>query len=152
MELKSSAYKNGTPIPARYSCDGNSISPPLSWSGVPAGTRSLALILHDPDAPRPGGFTHWIVYNINPRTISLPEGVPARARLGGSVLQGRNDAGKDGYFGPCPPSGTHRYVLTLYALNTMLNLMPGASQSQVLQAMKGHVLQTATLMGTYTRR
>ena len=151
MELKSTAYREGGPIPARYSCDGDSISPPLSWSGVPAGTRSLTLILHDPDAPRPGGFTHWIVYNMDPRSNSLPENVPARGRLGGSVLQGRNDAGRDGYFGPCPPSGTHRYVFTLYALDTVLNLKPGASEPQVLAAMKGHTIETAVLMGTYTR-
>ena len=151
MELKSPAYRQGSPIPIRYTCDGGSISPPLSWSGVPAGTRSLALILHDPDAPKPGGFTHWIMYNIDPRAKSLPEGIPARARIGGSVVQGSNDAGRPGYFGPCPPSGMHRYFLTLYALDTTLNLKPGASQPQIEAAMKGHILKTAVLMGTYRR-
>ena len=152
MKLISSAYSEGGAIPARSTCDGGRISPPLSWTGVPPDARSLALILHDPDAPRPGGFTHWIVYNLDPHSNLLPEGIPARTRLGGSVMQGRNDAGKDGYFGPCPPSGTHRYVLTLYALNTVLDLEPGASEPQVLAAMKGHIIETAVLIGAYTRK
>lgn len=152
MELKSTAYRAGGPIPVRYSCDGGSVSPPLTWSRVPAGARSLALILHDPDAPRRGGFTHWIVYNIDPRVKSLPEGIPPRDRVGSSLLQGVNDAGRSGYFGPCPPSGTHRYVLTLFALNTLLKLKPGASQPEVLAAMKGHILATAILVGTYSRK
>jgi Raf kinase inhibitor-like YbhB/YbcL family protein len=92
------------------------------------------------------------MYNIDPVAKSLPEGIPARGRLGGSVAQGSNDAGRIGYFGPCPPSGTHRYVLTLYALDTVLNLKPGASQSQLEAAMKGHVIETAVLMGTYHRK
>ncbi|HUY80610.1 MAG TPA: YbhB/YbcL family Raf kinase inhibitor-like protein [Acidobacteriaceae bacterium] len=152
MELKSQAYRAGGSIPVRYTCDGISVSLPLSWRGVPTGAHSLALTLHDPDAPRRGGFTHWVMYNINPRLKSLPEGIPLRDRVGVSALQGANDAGRIGYFGPCPPSGTHRYVLTLFALNTVLKLKPGASQPQLMAAMKGHVLATAVLIGTYSRK
>lgn len=151
MNLKSPAYRAAGPIPVRYTCDGRSISPPLAWSGVPARTRSLALILHDPDALHRGGFTHWVIYNIPPRVRSLPEGVPPRARVGTSAVQGVNDAGRIGYTGPCPPFGTHRYVLTLYALNAMLDLGPGASEQQLKAAMQGHVLETAVLMATYRR-
>ncbi|HTV04416.1 MAG TPA: YbhB/YbcL family Raf kinase inhibitor-like protein [Acidobacteriaceae bacterium] len=152
MELKSPAYRAGGPIPVRYTCDGDSISPPLSWSGVPAGTHSLALTLHDPDAPRRGGFTHWVIYNIDPGVQSMPQGMALRERVGGSAVQGINDTGRIGYFGPCPPSGTHRYVLTLYALNSMLDLKPGASPQQLETAMKDHILATAVLMGTYRRK
>lgn len=152
MELKSTAFRAGEPIPVHYTCDGAGVSPPLSWNGVPLGTLSLAIVLHDPDAPRRGGFTHWLVYNMEPHSSSLPEAIPPRERLGISAMQGVNDAGRIDYFGPCPPTGTHRYVFTLYALKSMLDLDPGASPRTFFAAAKNHILATAALMGTYCRK
>jgi Raf kinase inhibitor-like YbhB/YbcL family protein len=151
MELKSSAWPAGGPIPARYTCDGDDVSPALAWSGAPARTETFALILHDPDAPRKGGFTHWVIYNIDQNVKSMQENVPGQETVAGLGVQGRNDGGKIGYMGPCPPSGTHRYNLTLYALNTRLSLKPGATHGELTAAMDGHVLATAAWMGTYSR-
>ena len=149
MELKSSAYRAGSAIPARYSCDGDNISPAMAWKGAPARTKSFALILHDPDAPSRGGFTHWVIYNMDAKLNQLVENIPRQANVARLGMQGKNDAGQIGYMGPCPPSGTHRYVARLFALDTMLRLKPGATQKELEAAMRGHILETATLIGTY---
>ncbi|QDV35613.1 YbhB/YbcL family Raf kinase inhibitor-like protein [Tautonia plasticadhaerens] len=157
IRLESSAFEEGADIPRRYTCDGEDISPPLSWSGVPDSARSLVLICDDPDAPR-GTWTHWVLYDLPPGASGLPEGLPAdeavRFASGGSdhdARQGKNDFRKAGYGGPCPPSGTHRYFFRLYALDTTTGLGPGASRRPVEQAMQGHVLAQGQLMGRYTR-
>jgi Raf kinase inhibitor-like YbhB/YbcL family protein len=152
MQLKSSAFRAGGAIPARYTCEGEDISPELSWTDIPARTKSLALILHDPDAPREGGFTHWVVYDIDPSLRQIDENTPKQEKFAGIGIQGSNDSGKIGYMGPCPPSGQHRYVARLFALDTELNLRPGASHHEVESAMQGHILEKAALMGTYARK
>ncbi len=151
MELKSSAYRAGSAIPARYSCDGDNISPAMAWKGAPARTKSFALILHDPDAPSRGGFTHWVIYNMDAKLNQLVENIPRQGNVARLGMQGKNDASQIGYMGPCPPSGTHRYVARLFALDTMLRLKPGATQKELEAAMCGHILETATLIGTYAR-
>ncbi len=150
LDVTSSAFEEGGAIPARYTCDGLDISPPLSWSPVPNGTRSLALIAEDPDAPR-GAFAHWVIYNLPPDTRRLPEDVPNRQTLPGGALQGMNGAGSIGYTGPCPPGGTHRYFFKVYALDTELDLGAGATKEDVVRAMEGHVLAEGRLLGTYQR-
>jgi Raf kinase inhibitor-like YbhB/YbcL family protein len=152
MQLKSSAFRAGGAIPARYTCEGQDISPEFSWTGIPAGTKSLALILHDPDAPRAGGFTHWVIYDIDPSLRQIDENTPREEKSVGIGLQGKNDGGKIGYMGPCPPSGTHRYIARLFALDTELNLKPGALHHEVESAMEGHILEKAALMGTYAKK
>lgn len=150
MELRSSAVGKGQEIPLRFTCDDADISPPLSWSGVPPGTRALALICDDPDAPV-GTWVHWVYYDI-PATVSqLGEGVASAEKPTQGGVQGLNDFGRLGYGGPCPPSGRHRYYFRLYALDTSLGLKPGASRKQVESAMAGHILDEAQLMGTYSR-
>lgn len=149
--LKSSAFRNGGEISSRQSCTGNDMSPPLQWGDAPDNTRSFALIADDPDAPG-GTFTHWLVWNLPARVSSLPEGVRAQAALQDGVCQGRNDFGRFGYAGPCPPPGrTHRYFFRLYALDAMLNLRGGSGRSELERAARGHVLSRATWMGTFRR-
>lgn len=139
MELTSSSIRDGR-IPKEYTCDGADTSPQLAWSAPPAGTKSLALILTDPDAPS-ATFTHWVLYGIPAETRSLAERLPEQSQLADGARQGRNDFGKTGYGGPCPPRGSeHRYVFTLYALDAKVDLPPGATRPQVESAMKGHVL------------
>ncbi len=150
--LKSSAFAPAQPIPYRYSRDGENISPDLAWNETPPGTQTLALIVDDPDAPR-GVFTHWVLFNIPGTTTSLPAGVPHGDHPANAGIQGRNDFGDIGYGGPQPPPGKpHHYHFTLYALNTTLPLRPGATKQQVLDAMQGHVLGQAQLIGTYEHR
>lgn len=151
MQLTSSAFQQGAGIPRQFTCDGANRSPELSWRDAPAQTRSFVLIMHDPDAPRAGGFTHWVLYNIPANVGAVEPNVPPQGRIAGIGVQGKNDSGKIGYTGPCPPSGTHRYFLRLYALDTELNLQPGASHQEVEDAIRGHVLEQAELMGTYAR-
>lgn len=151
FQLTSRAFSHGEPIPPTYTCDGEDISPPLQWDDPPEGTQSLALIADDPDAPG-GTWVHWVLYSLPADTDSLPEGVPPDAELPDGGRHGQNSWQRLGYGGPCPPSGTHRYIFTLYALDTQLDLPDGASKSQVLQAMEGHVLARAELAGRYTRR
>ena len=146
MTLSSTAFANGQAIPKRYTCDGENVSPPLTWSGAPAAAKSFVLIVDDPDAPR-GTFTHWILFNLPAGTRALPQGATAFPAGSG---QGVNDFGKAGYGGPCPPSGRHRYVHQLYALNTRLSL-DKPTRKQIDAALQGHVLVRATLMGTYQR-
>jgi len=149
IHVESSAFSEGGLIPSQYTCDGKDISPPLSWSGIPEGAKSLALICDDPDASKT--WVHWVIFNLPARTSGLPEAVPAREGVLGGGTQGTNDFHKVGYGGPCPPSGTHRYMFKLSALDTEIKLSSGATKADVLRAMKGHVLAEATLMGKYSR-
>ncbi len=151
LRLESAAFQNGRPIPSVYAADGRNVSPPLSWSGVPPETKSLALICEDPDAPR-GIWVHWVLYDLPPSVTSLPEGIPAQETLAGGGTHGKNDFGRPGYGGPAPPSGKHRYFFRLYALGRDLSLSAGATRKQLLGAMEGHVLARGELMGTYSRR
>ncbi len=150
--ISSPVFTDGGYIPARYTGDGADISPPLAWSGVPQGTASLALIVHDPDAARPGGFTHWGIFNLPADLDGLPEGVARRDRLENGAVQGKNDGGDIGYMGPLPPPGkAHHYHFTLYALSRPLNLSRGASRQQALVVMQGHILEETELVGLYQR-
>jgi len=151
MEITSQAFTSGSLIPSRHTCDGANVSPPLSFSGAPPGTKSLALISDDPDAPG-GTWVHWVVWNIPADAPGLKENVPARDKLPDGIRQGTTDFRRIGYGGPCPPSGTHRYSFKLYALDTTLDL-PASTVKQALEtAMQGHVLAQAELMGKYARR
>jgi Raf kinase inhibitor-like YbhB/YbcL family protein len=151
IELASPAFAPGEAIPARYTCDGDDISPPLQWQGTPAAAQTLALIMDDPDAPR-GTWVHWLLYNIPATATGLPEAVgPSGPGPGGSV-QGNNSWNRAGYGGPCPPSGAHRYFFKLYALDTELDLAAGASKEALLAAMEGHILAQGELMGAYRRQ
>ena len=152
MQLTSSSFQQGSEIPSHYTSDGEDVSPELSWRDAPAQTKSFVLIVHDPDAPRPGGFTHWVVYNIPAETGHIDENVRATERVTGLGMQGKNDGGKIGYMGPAPPSGTHRYFFRLHALDTVLDLSVRATHKEVTDAIKGHVLAQAELMGTYQNK
>jgi Raf kinase inhibitor-like YbhB/YbcL family protein len=146
--VKSTAFKEDHPIPVRHTADGDDVSPPLTWSGVPHGTRSLVLLCEDPDAPR-GTWSHWVLYGLPPETRELAEGAAPPA----GALQGTNDFGKPGYGGPSPPPGSpHRYYFKLTALSVELKLAAGAKREDVLKAMEGHVLGEGWLMGTYGRK
>ena len=151
IDVTSVAFEEGGAIPSRYTCDGLDVSPPLSWGSVPDGTQSLALIADDPDAPS-GTFVHWVLYNLPADTHRLPEDVPNGERLASGAAQGVNGAGRIGYMGPCPPSGTHRYFFKVYALDTGLDLGGGATKEDLVSAMEGHVLAEGRLMGTYRRQ
>lgn len=150
IEFSSSAFEDGAAIPKKYSCDGEDISPALSWDNIPAGTESLALIMDDPDAPR-GTWVHWVVFDIPPESAGFAEDISATADVPGGGKHGNNSWKRMGYGGPCPPGGTHRYFLILYALDTVLGLEPGVTKGVLLRAMEGHVLDQSQLMGTYTR-
>jgi Raf kinase inhibitor-like YbhB/YbcL family protein len=130
IQLTSPAFAQGGSIPKRYTCDGDNISPALSWKDAPKETKSLVLILHDPDVPARNAFTHWLLYNIPPNVSRIEENVPGQPEVAGLGLQGRNDAGKIGYMGPCPPLGRHHYFFHLYSLRRVLNLEPGAAISR----------------------
>ncbi|RMF84930.1 MAG: YbhB/YbcL family Raf kinase inhibitor-like protein [Nitrospinota bacterium] len=151
LALTSPAFKPGSPIPVRYTCDGEDLSPPLQWSNVPSGTKSFALVVDDPDAPM-GTWDHWILYDIPATTTRLPAGIAATRRVPEVGTHGRNSWRRLGYGGPCPPGGTHRYFFKLYALDTVLQLKPGATKKKLLRAMQGHILAQGELMGTYQRR
>jgi Raf kinase inhibitor-like YbhB/YbcL family protein len=151
FEIKSSAFRQNQAIPKNYTCDGSDISVPLNWTDPPAGTNSFALIADDPDAPR-GTWVHWVIYDLPARARDLSEAIAAREKLDNGSKQGKNDFGRIGYGGPCPPSGpAHRYHFKLYALDQMTGLSTGATKQQLLDAMKGHTLAQAELIGTYTR-
>ena len=150
FSFTSTAFNNEERIPTKYCCDGQDVSPPLQWSDPPQDTKSFALICDDPDTPR-GTWVHWILYNIPTSTRALPEAIPSDANLADGSWHGMNNWGRLGYDGPCPPSGTHRYFFNLYALDKMLDLYAGASKDQVRQAMQGHILAQAQLMGKYSR-
>lgn len=150
IEIKSAAFEQGGMIPKQYTCDGKDISPPLVWSGIPAETKSLALICDDPDAPM-GTWVHWVIFNIPPQETGLPEGVPGSATLKNGAVHGKNDFRRLGYGGPCPPSGTHRYFFKVYALDKVLDLDPGDSKAGLLRAMEGHIVAQGQLIGRYKR-
>jgi hypothetical protein len=149
--LVSPAFPNGGPIAARYTCDGDDISPALAWSEVPAAAQSLALIADDPDAPA-GTWTHWILWNIPARATFLAENAPKVEVLDNGARQGVNDSRRIGYGGPCPPPGKpHRYFFRLYALDVRLDLKPGATRGELERAMAPHILAQTQWMGTYKR-
>ena len=148
--ITSSAFTEGQAIPTRYTCDGPDVSPDLAWSGVPEETASLALICDDPDAPM-GTWVHWVLFNIPASTDGLPAEIPSDASLENGARHGKNDFGKLGYGGPCPPGGTHRYFFKLYALDSVLELDSGITKAQLREAMEGHILAESQLMGTYSR-
>jgi hypothetical protein len=151
LSLSSTAFHDGSTIPDKYTCQREDISPPLSWSKPPAGTRSLALIMDDLDSSG-GRFTHWVIFNIPADVRELPEAVSIQSDLPVSIPEGKNDFGKVGYGGPCPPSGkAHRYQFTLYAMDDTLSLEVGASKARVLDAIEGHILAQGQLIGTYQR-
>jgi len=151
ITVTSSAFLEGEMIPTKYTCDGPDLSPPLAWSKVPRGTASLALICEDPDAPR-GIWVHWVVWGLPADSTSLPEAVTTDRILSTDARQGKNDFGKFGYGGPCPPPGKpHRYYYRLYALDHKIPLDPGATRKDLLAAMEGHVIGEGALMGRYGR-
>lgn len=152
LTLKSPAFTKGQTIPVQYTCDGKNISPAVSWSNVPDGTRSFALIIDDPDAG-PTPWVHWVVFNIPADQRALHKNIPNKKELRSGAEQGINDFKKIGFGGPCPPQGPpHQYVMTLYALNTTLDLEPGATKAQVIQATKGHIIEKAELKAPYKRQ
>lgn len=150
MDLNSQAFRPGGMIPAKYTCDGANISPPLTLPDPPAGTKSFALIMDDPDAPV-GTWVHWVIWNIPATTRALEENVPKTASLPNGTRQGTNDFKRIGYGGPCPPSGTHRYFFKLYALDSTLNLPPETTKSVLEDTMRRHILGQSELIGKYTR-
>ena len=151
MVLETKSFPKGADIPRKLTCDGGDVSPQLAWSSAPAETQSFALIADDPDAPS-GTFTHWIAYDIPASTHELPEGAGKSEKLPDGGAQGRNDFRKTGYGGPCPPPGKpHRYFFKLFALNSKLNLKSGISRRELEQAMSGHVIAQAEVMGKYAR-
>jgi Raf kinase inhibitor-like YbhB/YbcL family protein len=151
FQLTSEAFETGVRIPRQYTGDGENISPPLSWTDPPSGTKSLALVCIDPDAPR-GTFTHWVVFNLPVQTRKLSAGVPREPTLSDGTVQGSNDFGQLGYAGPAPPPGKpHRYFFKLFALDTALELRAGITHSDLRAATPGHVLGEAELMGVYER-
>jgi Raf kinase inhibitor-like YbhB/YbcL family protein len=151
FQLTSAAFVEGGRIPDEYTCKGRNISPPLSWTDAPDGARSFALVVEDPDTPL-GTMTHWVAFNIPAEKRSLPGGIPRDGRLPDGTVQGRSGMRRTGYMGPCPPWGQHRYVFTVYALDTVLEADPKMGKKKLMKAMEGHVLARATLTGVYSRR
>ena len=145
IKITSSAFQQGESIPAKFTCDGTNNSPALQFREIPSLAKSLVLIMDDPDAPS-GLFTHWLVWNIDPKTETITEGSAPKG------VQGRNDFGKTGYGGPCPPSGTHRYFFKVFALDRELDLPAGAKPSQLDAQMRGHIIAQGELMGRYARQ
>lgn len=144
MKIESDAFQNGSVIPLKYTCDGEKISPALSFHGIPENAKSLALILEDPDAPK-GTFDHWIVWNISPDTKEINEGEAAPGIIG------KNTAGTKDYIPPCPPNGQHRYFFKLFALDATISLASESSKTELLQTMEGHILKQAELVAVYYR-
>ncbi len=155
MELTSSTFTQNADIPSLYTCEGSDQSPPLAWSGVPSDSQSLALIIDDPDAPDPAApkmtWVHWVVYNLPADTTGLAAGA-SRTNLPAGAREGLNDWQREGYGGPCPPSGRHRYVHKLYALDTVLPVLKPATKAALERAMQGHILAKAELVGYYEKR
>lgn len=154
LSITSPEFSDNGALPAAFTCEGDNTSPPLKWSGIPDGTRSLALIVDDPDAPDPRApkrtWVHWMLYNIPPATSGLPKGVPP-SHLPDGTREGINDSNHTGYGSPCPPIGRHRYFFKLYALDTELDELTPPTKDILLKAMDGHVLEKAELMGTYQK-
>ena len=155
LTITSAAFAPDGPIPSRYTCEGQDASPPLEWRGAPVGTRSFALVVDDPDAPDPAAprmtWVHWVLYNIDPAAVGLPEAVEASA-LPSGTREGVNDWGRTGYGGPCPPIGRHRYCHKLYALDVVLPDLGHPDKAALEAAMRGHILAQAALVGTYQKR
>lgn len=150
MTLQTNAFSPNSPIPTKYTCDGEEVSPALQWDAPPENTQSLVLIADDPDAPG-RTFVHWVIYDLPPDLRQLPEALPPDPILSKGGVHGKNDFNRYGYGGPCPPRGTHRYFFKLYALDTLLDLPPGAEKAEVLTAMEGHILAGGELVGQYSR-
>ncbi len=149
LQLTTTAFEHGGLVPKEFTCDGPDISPALAWTEPPAGTKSLAIIMDDPDAPA-GTWVHWVLYDLPPATRKLDGGVAKDRQLPSGAVQGRNDFGKIGYNGPCPPRGrAHRYFFKLYALDIKTNLKPGATKSELERVMKGHILAQAEIVGHF---
>ena len=151
IQITSAAFKEGELIPRQYTCDGVNISPPLEWTGAPRSAKTIALVADDPDAPA-GTWVHWVLYNLPAANIGMVENLPATEDLKAGGSQGKNDFGKIGYGGPCPPSGTHRYYFKIFAVDTELPLKGGASKAELLKALEGHVVGQGQLLGTYRRQ
>lgn len=151
LTLATHAFAHGEFIPDKYTCNGDNISPPLEWSDVPHAAKELVLIVDDPDAPS-GTFVHWVVYHISPSESTLKEATGGGVGLPKGAMEGLNGSRKSGYMGPCPPSGTHRYYFHLYAVDSVLQLPPGATRDKVDEALRGHILETAELMGRYAKK
>ncbi len=153
MKFQSDAFTHMGDIPKKYTCDGQDISPPLSWDDIPGEARSLVLIVDDPDAPDPRApkmiWVHWLLYNIPPTTKGLEEGASTFPK---GTLHGKNDWGRTGYGGPCPPIGRHRYFFKLYALDTILPDLKNPNKKTLETAMKGHIIEKSELIGTYQRK
>ena len=153
--ITSTSFTEGGPIPSTYTCEGEDVSPPLGWSGIPEDAYSMVLIVDDPDAPDPDApkttWVHWVLYNISADTSALPEGVESQ-ELPSGTLQGLNDWQRTGYGGPCPPTGRHRYFFKLYALDTVLTGLEEPTKAEVEAAMEGHVIGQAELVGTYEKK
>ena len=150
IKLSCSSFEQGTMIPKKYTCDGLNVSPPLEWEGMPLTTKTLAIIVEDPDAPVKV-WVHWLIFNINPHKNKLHEEISKAEIIEMGSKQGKNDFGKIGYGGPCPPNGIHRYFFNIYALDNELNLAEGITRTELLKAMQGHILGQGQLMGKYAR-
>lgn len=151
LQVTSTDIADGGMVPKQFTCDGRSISPALAWEKAPAGTRSFAVIVRDPDAPG-GTFIHWVIYDLPPEVPGVMQGIAAKAQLPDGSMQGLNSDKGVGYYGPCPPAGKpHRYVFTVYAVDEMLSAPPGASEEEVMRAMRGHVLAEGRLTARYGR-
>jgi len=154
LKVTSSAFQQGGSIPAKYTCEGEDTSPPLAWSGAPNNAKSIAIIVDDPDAPDPAKpqrvYVHWVVYNIPAGTSSLSENA-SKTRMPKGAEQGKNDCGKPEYGGPCPPVGRHRYFFKVYALDTALSGLSGPAKADLERAMKGHIVDSGELIGTYQK-
>ena len=150
ITITSTAFTHGGMIPREYTCDGRDISPSMAWAGVPEGTKSLAIICEDPDAPM-GTWVHWVLFNIPATVNALPKSMTTDKVLENGARHGINDFRKFGYGGPCPPGGTHRYYFKIYALDTELTQEPGLTKAKLLKAMDGHIMAEGQLMGRYKR-
>lgn len=151
MEISSAAFEDGSAIPRKYACNGDNVSPPLSWSEAPEGTQSFALITDDPDAPM-GTYVHWVLYDLPADAAALQEDIPTEKNLPNGARQGLNSTKTIGYTGPCPPSGTHRYYFKLYALDITISAGPGLTKEQLLEKMEDHILAQAQVMGIYSHQ
>jgi hypothetical protein len=152
IQITSDVFADGQPIPAKYTCDGQGVSLPLTWTNAPADAKSFVLIADDPDAPG-GAWVHWVIYNLPPTATSLAENMSPSPQLPDGAKQGINDFGQTGYGGPCPPPGKpHRYFFKIYALDTTLGLNSGTTKNELLKTMNGHVLAEGQLWGTYQRQ
>ncbi len=151
IKLTSTAIADGSSIPFKYTCDGENISPPLQWNNTDEKVKSYSIIMNDPDAPS-GDFVHWIIYDIPSSVRELSEGFSSVNAPKTNYIQGKNDAGNSFYYGPCPPSGSHRYIFNIYELDSMLNLKEGMTKSELSSAMSGHILAKNTLTANYQRK